>query len=58
LYYAGTPFAKMVPDSGIQVTGKFTDVAESSSAFIGLENHAAGQKFKKLAIGVVQNAKK
>jgi hypothetical protein len=33
-------------------------VEESSSAFIGLENNAAGQKFKELAIGAVQNAKK
>jgi hypothetical protein len=56
--YAATPFAKMVPDSGIQVSGRFTDVAENSSAFIGLENNAAGQKFKELAIGAVQNARK
>jgi hypothetical protein len=56
--YAATPYARMVPDSGIQVNGKFTDVAESSSAFIGLENNAAGQRFKELAIAAVRNAKK
>jgi hypothetical protein len=48
----------MIPDSSIQISGKFTDVAENSSAFLGLENNAAGQKFKELAIGAVQNAKK
>ena len=55
--YAATPFAKMVPDDGIQVSGKFTDVVENSSAFIGIEDNAAGQKFKQLAISAVQNAK-
>jgi hypothetical protein len=48
----------MVPDSGIQVSGKFTDESQNSTAFIGLENKAADQKFKELVIGAVQNAKK
>ena len=56
--YANTPFANMVPDSGIQISGKFTDVTENSTAFIGLENNAAGQKFKDLVISAVQNAKR
>lgn len=56
--YATTPFMKMIPDSGIEVTGKFTDVAENESAFIGLEENASGKKFKELVIGAVQNAKK
>jgi len=56
--YADTQFAKLVPDSGIEVSGKFTGATESVSAFIGLENNAAGQKFKETAISVVQNAKK
>ena len=56
--YSATPFAKMVPDSGIQVNGKFTDMAENASAFIGLENNPAGDKFKELAIRTVRNAKK
>ena len=56
--YSITLFAKMVPDHGVQVSGKFTDVVENSSAFIGLEGNAAGQKFKELAILTSQNAKK
>jgi hypothetical protein len=55
--YASTSLAKMMPDSGIDVSGKFTDVSESISAFIGLENNTAGQRFKELAISAVQNAK-
>jgi hypothetical protein len=56
--YQETPFAKMVPDSGIQVNGKFTDATESASAFIGLEDNEAGRKFKEWGVDAVQKAKK
>ncbi len=56
--YARTPFAKMIPDSGIQVNGRFTDVSENASAFIGLEDNQAGNKFKELVIQTVQQSKK
>ena len=56
--YAQTQFAKMVPDSGIQVNGMFTDVSENASAFIGLDDGMAAKKFKETVIRAVQNAKK
>lgn len=56
--YADTPFVKLVPDSGVQLNGKFTDFSESASAFLGLENNAAGIKFKDTAIRAVQEAKR
>jgi len=56
--YAQTPFAKMVPDSGIHVNGMFTGVPENASAFIGLDDDPAANKFKETAIRAVQNAKK
>jgi hypothetical protein len=56
--YGDTPLAKMLPDSGIQVTGKFTDVSENASAFLGLEANAVGEKFKDVVIRAVQYAKK
>lgn len=56
--YAQTQFAKMVPDSGIEVSGKFTDVTEHASAFIGLENGALGTKFKETLFKAAQDAKK
>jgi hypothetical protein len=58
LDYAQTQFAKMVPDTGIQVNGKFTDVSENGSAFIGLDEGIAGRKFKETVIKVTQDAKK
>jgi len=56
--YANTPFAKMIPDSGIEVSGKLTDVADNGSAFISLEDNAVAKKFTKTVIEAVQNAKK
>jgi hypothetical protein len=56
--YAQTPFAKMVPDSGIEVSGTFTDASESVSAFIGLEGNIAGQKFRNIVIKAAADAKK
>lgn len=56
--YAQTQFAKMVPDSGIEVSGHFTDASENASAFIGLDENAAGRKFKEAVIQAVQDAKK
>ena len=55
--YAQTQFAKMIPDMGIQVTGRFTDASENVSAFIGLDDSPAGRKFKELVIHAVQDAK-
>jgi hypothetical protein len=48
----------MVPDSGIEVSGKFTDAAENASAFLGLEDNVAGKKFKDTMISAIQDAKK
>jgi hypothetical protein len=56
--YAQTPFAQMVPDSGVQVTGMFTDASESASAFIGLGEGTAGQRFRQILIKAAADAKK
>jgi len=50
-------YAKM-PDTGVNVTGRFTDTSESSSSFFGLGKDAAGDKFKEIFIKAVQDAKK
>jgi hypothetical protein len=56
--YVQTQFAKLIPDSGIVVSGRFTDTSENASAFIGLDESETGNKFKELVITSVQNAKK
>jgi len=55
--YAQTSFAELIPDSGIQVTGLFTNAGEGASAFIGLEENVAGNSFKDLTIKTAQAAK-
>ena len=56
--YAQTQFAKMIPDAGIEVSGIFTGASESMSAFIGLDEGIAGQKFKEVIIQSAADAKK
>ena len=55
--YAATPLAKMVPDSGVEVSGAFTDVAERGSAFIGLDDSPAARNFKSALLEAVKAAK-
>lgn len=56
--YAQTQFAKMIPDSGINVTGKFTDISENITAFIGLDESTSASKFKETVIKAIQDSKK
>ena len=56
--YSQTPFAKMIPDSGIEVSGLFTDAGESSSAFIGLGEGTAANEFKEIVLKAAKDAKK
>ena len=56
--YSQTSFAKMIPDSGVEVTGMFTDASESVSAFLGLDEGMAGQKFRQILIQAAADAKK
>lgn len=56
--YSQTSFAKLVPDSGVEVSGMFTDAAEAASAFIGLEENTAGSRFRDILIKAAADAKK
>jgi len=56
--YEKSPFYTRIPDSGVNVNGKFTDASENSTTFIGLGKDVAGRKFKELLINAVQNEKK
>ena len=56
--YSQSEFAKMIPDSGLNVSGKLTDISESSTAFIGLDESNVADKFKETVIKAVQDSKK
>ena len=44
--YATSSFAKLIPDTGVNVNGLKTDALEAGTTFIGLEENAAGRKFR------------
>jgi hypothetical protein len=52
--YAKSSFAKLVADTGLSVNGLYTDASEPASAFIGLEENAAGKQFKEAVFAAVQ----
>jgi len=56
--YSQTALAKMIPDSGIEVSGLFIDASESSSAFIGLGEGTAAKEFKEIVLRAAQDARK
>jgi len=51
-------FARMMPDTGVHITGQATGATEGGTSFIGLGKDAAGEKFKEMFIRAVQEAKK
>jgi hypothetical protein len=53
--YATSSFAKLIPDTGVNVNGLKTDTPEAGTTFIGLEENAAGRKFRDELIAAVQS---
>ena len=56
--YTTTQFANMIPDTGIEVSGSFTDVAEREAAFLGLGEEPPARKFKQMVFEAAQTATK
>ena len=53
--YATSSFAKLIPDTGVNVNGLTTDSSEAGTTFIGLEENAAGRKFREALIAAAQS---
>lgn len=56
--YRTSPSFKLIPDSGVEISGAFTDMAERVTAFLPLSENAAGTSLKEVALKAVQEAKK
>lgn len=52
--YAKSSFAKLIPDTGVNINGLKTDTPEAGTTFIGLEENAAGIQFREALIAAVQ----
>jgi len=55
--YASGPFAKMVADSGIDVTGMPSGGLERVTGFIGLGEGLAAERFKEILFAAAERAK-
>ena len=44
------------PDSGINITGRYTDATKQGQAFIGLGTDSAGEKFRQVLQHAIQKA--
>lgn len=55
--YEKSSFYKMIPDTGMNVNGRFTDASEAGSIFVPLGKDEAGDRFKVQIIEAVQKAK-
>ena len=56
--YEKSQFHSMIPDTGMNISGIFTDASEKGTIFLPLGKDAAGEHFKSALIGAVQEAKK
>lgn len=56
--YEKSSFYSMIPDTGININGIFTDASEKGTIFLPLGKDEAGEKFKLILIEAVQNSKK
>ncbi len=54
--YAKSSFAKLISDTGVNINGLKTDSSETGTTFIGLEENAAGIKFREALIVAAQAA--
>ena len=55
--YEKSSFYKMIPDTGMNVNGQFTDASELGSIFLPLGKDDVGEKFKSALIEMVQRVK-
>jgi hypothetical protein len=55
--YEKSSFHAMIPDTGMNVSGRFTDASENGTIFLPLGKNVAGEKFKSALIESAQRAK-
>ena len=56
--YEKSSFYKMIPDTGMNISGIATDTPEKGTLFLPLGKDEAGENFKSALIEAAQNAKK
>jgi hypothetical protein len=54
--FENTAMYRVNPDSGMNVTGRYTDVTKQGQSFIGLGSDSAGEKFRRVLQHAIQKA--
>ena len=54
--FENTAMYKVKPDSGMNITGRYTDVTKQGQTFIGLGTDPAGEKFRQMLQHAIQKA--
>lgn len=54
--FENTAMCQVKPDSGINITGRYTDVTKQGQSFIGLGPNPAGEKFRQVLQHAIQKA--
>jgi len=54
--FENTAMHQVNPDSGMNITGRYTDVTKQGQAFIGLGTDPAGEKFRQVLQHAIQKA--
>jgi len=54
--FENTAMYQVNPDSGMNITGRYTDVTKQGQAFIGLGTDSAGEKFRQVLQHAIQKA--
>jgi hypothetical protein len=55
--YESTTMFGIVPDSGVNLTGRFSDASQAGQLFIALDPGLAGKKFRELLREAIKNSK-
>jgi hypothetical protein len=54
--FENTAMYQVKPDSGMNITGRYTDVTKQGQSFIGLGTDLAGEKFRRVLQHAIQKA--
>lgn len=54
--FENTAMYRVNPDSGMNITGRYTDVTKQGQAFIGLGSDPAGERFRQVLQHAIQKA--
>ncbi|PKN93701.1 MAG: hypothetical protein CVU44_07750 [Chloroflexi bacterium HGW-Chloroflexi-6] len=55
--YESTAMFGIIPDSGVNITGRYSDSNQTGQFFIGLDTSPAGKKFRELLREAIKNSK-